>query len=240
MRRGTRSLLWFSREYRLWIEKSTTVLPRKILQGNLFAVLIRRTKVRALSLTSMDPLRAVLGYIAPPCSPSFGFSCLPLGAQGTIAQYGRKSSTSKGPRASTDPAFSERESASDPNRNHRGRASFLIALQRFSRSDGRSISASCMKVFAPGYRRVPSPSPSPGRPAMCGIAEGTWLPAGTKAPEKGKSTKPPRSEDKDAPPRLHHGDAKPAEAPPAEKSAPPAPASKPQETVKVMGAPAAR
>jgi hypothetical protein len=74
----------------------------------------------------------------------------------------------------------------------------------------------------------------PGQASHLWIAEGTWLPAGTKAPEKGKKYETPKIEDKDAPPRLHRGDAKPAEAPPAEKSAPPAPAPKPQETVKVM------
>src|SRR5258706_13315961 len=74
----------------------------------------------------------------------------------------------------------------------------------------------------------------PGRARHVWIAEGMWLPAGTKAPEKGKKYETPKIEDKDAPPRLHHGDAKPAEAPSADKSAPPPPAPKAQETVKVM------
>jgi hypothetical protein len=69
------------------------------------------------------------------------------------------------------------------------------------------------------------------------MAEGTWLPAGTKPAEKGKKYETPNIEDKDAPPRLHRGDGKSAAAPPADNptTAPPKPppAPKPQETAKV-------
>jgi hypothetical protein len=54
------------------------------------------------------------------------------------------------------------------------------------------------------------------------IAEGTWLPAGTKPPQKGKKYETPKIEDKDAPPRLQRGGPKPPESKPAE--------SKPAET----------
>jgi len=74
----------------------------------------------------------------------------------------------------------------------------------------------------------------PGQASHVWMAEGTWLPAGTKPPEKGKKYETPRIEDKDAPRACTVGDAKPAEAPPAEKATPPGPAPKPQQTVKVQ------
>jgi hypothetical protein len=47
----------------------------------------------------------------------------------------------------------------------------------------------------------------PGQLNHLWIAEGTWLPAGAKAPEKSKKYSTPVIEDKDAPPVLHrHGD----------------------------------
>jgi hypothetical protein len=47
----------------------------------------------------------------------------------------------------------------------------------------------------------------PGQLNHVWIAEGTWLPAGAKAPEKSKKYSTPVIEDKDAPPVLHrHGD----------------------------------
>jgi hypothetical protein len=165
-------------------------------------------------------------------------SCLPLGAQGTIAQYGRKSSTSKGPRAlGLIQLF--------PN----GKAHLIpVAIT----VDGKFFDAGSYKgspvpmaldfgVVYEGLRSGVSQGiftiTQPGQASHVWIAEGTWLPAGTKAPEKGKKYETPKIEDKDAPPRLHRGDAKPAEAAPPEKPATPPPAAKPQETAKVMEPP---
>jgi hypothetical protein len=156
-------------------------------------------------------------------------------AQGTIAQYGRKPAASKGPRAlGLIQLF--------PN----GKAHLIpVAIA----VDGKFFDAGSYKgtpvpmaldfgVVYEGFRAGVSQGiftiTQPGQASHVWMAEGTWLPAGTKPPEKGKKYETPKIEDKDAPPRLHRGDAKPAEAPPSEKSAPPAPTPKPQETVKVQ------
>jgi len=155
---------------------------------------------------------------------------LPLAAQGTIAQYGRRPAASKGPRAlGLIQLF--------PN----GKAHLIpVAIT----VDGKFFDAGNYKgspvpmaldfgVVYEGLRTGVSQGiftiTQPGQAGHVWIAEGTWLPAGTKAPEKGKKYETPKIEDKDAPPRLHRGDAKPVEAPPAEKPAPPAPAAKVQE-----------
>jgi hypothetical protein len=165
-------------------------------------------------------------------------TCIQIAAQGTIAQYGRKSSVSKGPRAlGLIQLF--------PN----GKAHLIpVAIT----VDGKFFDAGSYKgtpvpmaldfgVVYEGFRTGVSQGiftiTQPGQASHVWIAEGTWLPAGTKAPEKGKKYETPKIEDKDAPPRLHRGEAKAAEPPPAEKSTPPPPAPKPQETVKVLEPP---
>jgi len=159
-------------------------------------------------------------------------------AQGTIAQYGRKPAASKGPRAlGLVQLF--------PN----GKAHLIpVAIA----VDGKFFDAGSYKgtpvpmaldfgVVYEGFRTGVSQGTftitQPGQAHHIWMAEGTWLPAGAKPPEKGKKYETPKIDDKDAPPRLHRGDAKPAEAPPAEKSAPPLPAPRPQETVKVQEPP---
>jgi hypothetical protein len=161
---------------------------------------------------------------------------LPLAAQGTIAQYGRRPAASKGPRAlGLIQLF--------PN----GKAHLIpVAIT----VDGKFFDAGNYKgspvpmaldfgVVYEGLRTGVSQGiftiTQPGQAGHVWMAEGTWLPAGTKPPEKGKKFEVPKIEDKDAPPRLHRGDAKP-EAPPVEKPAPPTP--KLQETVKVPEPPA--
>jgi len=162
-------------------------------------------------------------------------SCLALGAQGNIARYGRKSPASKGPRAlGLIQLF--------PN----GKAHLIpVAIT----VDGKFFDAGSYKgspvpmaldfgVVYEGLRSGVSQGiftiTQPGQAGHMWIAEGTWLPAGTKAPEKGKKYETPKIEDKDAPPRLHRGDAKAAEpAASADKTAPVASASKPQENAKV-------
>jgi hypothetical protein len=164
-------------------------------------------------------------------------SWIPLAAQGTIAQYGRKPAASKGPRAvGLIQLF--------PN----GKAHLIpVAIT----VDGKFFDAGNYKgspvpmaldfgVVYEGFRTGVSQGlftiTQPGQAGHVWIAEGTWLPAGTKPAEKGKKYEAPQIEDKDAPPHLHRGNAKPAEAPPAEKPAAPAP--KAPETVKVMEPPA--
>src|SRR5258708_29468372 len=162
-------------------------------------------------------------------------SCLALGAQGNIARYGRKSSASKGPRAvGLIQLF--------PN----GKAHLIpVAIT----VDGKFFDAGSYKgspvpmaldfgVVYEGFRGGVSQGiftvTQPGQASHVWIAEGTWLPAGTKPAEKGKKYETPKIEDKDAPPRPHRGDTKPAEAPPPDKPATPPPAPKPQETLNVM------
>ena len=159
-------------------------------------------------------------------------------AQGTIAQYGRKPAASKGPRAlGLIQLF--------PN----GKAHLIpVAIA----VDGKFFDAGSYKgtpvpmaldfgVVYEGFRAGVSQGiftiTQPGQASRVWMAEGTWLPAGTKPPEKGKKYETPKIEDKDAPPRLHRGDAKPLEAPAAEKATPPAPTPKPQEPVKVQEPP---
>ena len=168
------------------------------------------------------------------------FTCIPMAAQGTITQFGRKSAVSKGPRAIGLIQLY-------PN----GKARLIpVAIS----VDGKFFDAGSYKgtpvpmaldfgIVYEGFRTGVSQGlftiTQPGQLRHVWMAEGSWLPAGTKPPEKGKKYETPKIEDKDAPPRLHRGDAKPAETPPAEKPpvAPP-PAAKPQETAKVLEPPA--
>ncbi len=162
-------------------------------------------------------------------------NCLPISGQGTIAQYGRRAAASKGPRAlGLIQLF--------PN----GKAHLIpVAIT----VDGKFFDAANYKgapvpmaldfgVVYEGLRTGVSQGvftiTQPGRTGQAWMAEGTWLPAGTKAPEKGMKYETPKIEDKDAPPRLHRGDAKPAEKPP---EAPVPPAPKPPETAKVREPP---
>ena len=132
-----------------------------------------------------------------------------LAAQGPIVQYGRKPITDKGPRA-------------------------LGLIQLSPKGDkGRLIPIAIMmdgKFYDAGsYKGAPVPMAldfdtvyeglrtgvsqgvftitQPGQLNHVWIAEGTWLPAGMKAPEKSKKYSTPVIEDKDAPPVLHrHSD----------------------------------
>src|SRR6266478_1961338 len=136
--------------------------------------------------------------------------CSPwLMAQGPITQYGHKPAASKGPRA-------------------------LGLVQLSPKGDkGRLIPIAIMmdgKFYDAGwYKAVPVPMAldfdtvyegfrsgvsqgiftitQPGQLNHVWIAEGTWLPAGAKSPEKSKKYSTPVIEDKDAPPVLHrHSD----------------------------------
>src|SRR6266853_4853477 len=143
-------------------------------------------------------------------------------AQGTIAQYGRKPAASKGPRAlGLIQLFSNGKAHLIP---------VAIAV------DGKFFDAGSYKgtpvpmaldfgVVYEGFRAGVSQGiftiTQPGQASHVWMAEGTWLPAGTKAAEKGKKYETPKIEDKDAPPRLHRGDAKAVDPPTVDKSTPP-------------------
>jgi hypothetical protein len=166
-------------------------------------------------------------------------ACIPMAAQGTITQYGRKAPVSKGPRAlGLIQLF--------PN----GKARLIpVAIT----VDGKFFDAASYKgtpvpmaldfgVVYEGFRTGVSQGlftiTQPGQANHVWIAEGTWLPAGAKPPQKGMKYETPKIEDKDAPPRLHRGDAKPAATPPTEKTpAAPPPPPQPPETAKVTEPP---
>jgi hypothetical protein len=149
-------------------------------------------------------------------------------AQGTIAQYGRKS-TSKGPRALGLVMLSAK-----------GKARLTpVAIM----VDGKFYDAASYKgkpvpmaldfgVVYEGFRTGVSQGiftiTQPGQLNHAWMAEGTWLPAGAKPPETSKKYETPVIEDKDAPPKLHRGTDKPASnTSDQQKPAPPPPASAP-------------
>jgi hypothetical protein len=131
-----------------------------------------------------------------------------LAAQGPITQYGHKPPSNKGPRAIGLIQLSPK-----------GKARLTpIAIMM----DGKFYDASSYKaapvpmaldfgIIYEGFRSGVSQGvftiTQPGQLNHVWIAEGTWLPAGTKAPEKSKKYSTPVIEDKDAPPVLHrHSD----------------------------------
>ncbi|HTZ34315.1 MAG TPA: hypothetical protein VMH31_17765, partial [Methylomirabilota bacterium] len=127
-------------------------------------------------------------------------------AQGVTAQYGRKSNTTKGPRAlGLIQLF--------PN----GKAHLIpVAIM----VDGKFYDAASYKgtpvpmaldfgVVYEGFRTGVSQGlftvTQPGQAGRNWLAEGTWLPAGAKPPQKGMKYETPKIEEPDAPPRLHRG-----------------------------------
>src|SRR6202158_4817069 len=131
-----------------------------------------------------------------------------LVAQGPIVQYGHKPPTAKGPRALGLIQLSPK-----------GKARLTpIAIMM----DGKFYDAGSYKaapvpmaldfdIVYEGFRTGVSQGvftiTQPGQLNHVWIAEGTWLPAGAKAPEKSKKYSTPVIEDKDAPPVLHrHSD----------------------------------
>jgi hypothetical protein len=149
--------------------------------------------------------------------------------QGTVRQYGRRPAASKGPRAlGLVQLF--------PN----GKAHLIpVAIM----VDGKFFDAGSYKgspvpmaldfgVVYEGFRAGASQGlftiTQPGQAGHVWMAEGTWLAAGAKVPDKGKKFEVPKIEDKDAPPRLQRGTPKPAEARPVEKPATPPPTAKEQ------------
>ncbi len=124
--------------------------------------------------------------------------------QGPIPQYGHKPASNKGPRALGLIQLSPK-----------GKARLTpIAIMM----DGKFYDAGSYKaapvpmaldfgIVYEGFRTGVSQGvftiTQPGQLNQVWIAEGTWLPAGAKAPEKSKKYSTPVIEDKDAPPVLH-------------------------------------
>jgi len=178
-----------------------------------------------------------------------------VAAQGPIPQFGHKPASNKGPRAIGLIQLSTK-----------GKARLTpIAIMM----DGKFYDAGSYKaapvpmaldfgIVYEGFRTGVSQGvftiTQPGQLNHVWIAEGTWLPAGMKAPEKSKKYSTPVIEDKDAPPVLHrHSDKadsdsgsgkdkkdgqKPA-TPAATPTAPPASAPNPPSAPEAAKAPTA-
>src|SRR5258708_5697053 len=131
-----------------------------------------------------------------------------VAAQGPMPKYGHKPASNKGPRAIGLIQLSPK-----------GKARLTpIAIMM----DGKFYDAGSYKaapvpmaldfgIVYEGFRGGVSQGvftiTQPGQLNHVWIAEGTWLPAGMKAPEKSKKYSTPVIEDKDAPPVLHrHSD----------------------------------
>jgi len=174
-----------------------------------------------------------------------------VAAQGPMPQYGHKPASNKGPRAIGLIQLSPK-----------GKARLTpIAIMM----DGKFYDAGSYKaapvpmaldfgIVYEGFRTGVSQGvftiTQPGQLNHVWIAEGTWLPAGAKAPEKSKKYSTPVIEDKDAPPVLHrHSDKadsdngsdkdkdkkdqqKPATAPAPPATVPPASTSSSTDTAK--------
>ena len=173
-----------------------------------------------------------------------------LAAQGPITQYGRKPKADKGPRALGLIQLSPK--------GNKGRIIPIAIMMDGKFYDAGSYKATPVPMaldFDIVYEGLRAGVPQgiftitqPGQLNHAWIAEGTWLPAGAKAPEKGKKYSEPVIEDKDAPPVLHRHTEKTASdggpdskdkdhpkpsAPPAKPSAPEtAKAPAPPETAK--------
>jgi hypothetical protein len=132
-----------------------------------------------------------------------------LAAQGPIVQYGRKAAPDKGPRALGLIQLSPK--------GNKGRLMPIAIMMDGKFYDAGSYKAAPVPMaldfdtvyegFRSGVSQGVLTITQPGQLNHVWIAEGTWLPAGMKAPEKSKKYSMPVIEDKDAPPVLHrHSD----------------------------------
>src|ERR1039457_5245906 len=136
---------------------------------------------------------------------SIGLAGSWLFAQEPLPQYGRKPVVHKGPRALGLVQLSPK--------GKKGRLIPIVIMM-----DGKFYDAGSYKampvpmaldfdIVYEGFRSGVSQGvftiTQPGQLNHAWIAEGTWLPAGEKAPEKSKKYSAPVIEDKDAPPVLH-------------------------------------
>ena len=156
------------------------------------------------------------------------------------AQFGRKSTVSKGPRALGLIQLTP---------SGKARLTPVAVMVDGKFYDAGSYKATPVPmaldfgVVYEGFRTGVSQGlltiTQPGRLGHIWIAEGTWLPAGSKPTSSRKKAEMPNIEEKDAPPRLHRGD-KPASGGDQQKPAPPpaaAPASAPPPPVTAKAPP---
>ncbi len=129
-------------------------------------------------------------------------------AQGPLQQYGRKAAD-KGPRALGLIQLSPK--------GNKGRLTPIAIMMDGKFYDAGSYKATPVPMaldfdivyegFRTGVSQGVFTITQPGQLNHVWIAEGSWLPAGMKAPEKSKKYAAPVIEDKDAPPVLHrHSD----------------------------------
>lgn len=128
-----------------------------------------------------------------------------LMAQGPMQQYGRKAASDKGPRALGLIQLSPKGS--------KGRLTPIAIMMDGKFYDAGSYKAAPVPMaldfdivyegFRTGVSQGVFTITQPGQLNHVWIAEGSWLPAGAKAPEKSKKYSAPVIEDKDAPPVLH-------------------------------------
>lgn len=145
------------------------------------------------------------------------------------AQFGRKSTVSKGPRALGLVQLTA---------NGKARLTPVAVMVDGKFYDAGSYKADPVPmaldfgVVYEGFRTGVSQGlltiTQPGRLGHIWIAEGTWLPAGSKPASTRRKAEVPNIEEKDAPPRLHRGDA-PASGGDRQKPAP-SPAAAPATT----------
>jgi uncharacterized lipoprotein YbaY len=132
-----------------------------------------------------------------------------LAAQGPVVQYGHKPAVDKGPRALGLIQLSAK--------GNKGRLIPVAIMMDGKFYDAGSYKATPVPMaldfdtvyegFRTGVSQGDFTITQPGQLNHTWIAEGTWLPAGAKKPEKNKKYAPPVIEDKDAPPVLHrHSD----------------------------------
>ncbi len=133
-----------------------------------------------------------------------------LHAQELTPQFGRKAAVDKGPRALGLIQLSPK--------SKKGRLIPIAIMMDGKFFDAGSYKAAPVPMaldfetvyegFRSGVSQGVFTITQPGQLNHVWIAEGTWLPAGEKAPEKSKKYATPVIEDKDAPPVLHrHRDA---------------------------------
>ncbi len=128
-----------------------------------------------------------------------------LAAQGPVTQYGRKPKADQGPRALGLIQLSPK--------GNKGRLTPIAVMMDGKFYDAGSYKATPVPMaldfdivyegFRTGVSQGVFTITQPGQLNHVWIAEGTWFPAGTKAPEKSKKYSAPVIEDKDAPPVLH-------------------------------------
>ncbi|HKM48631.1 MAG TPA: hypothetical protein VJX69_13645 [Terriglobales bacterium] len=128
-----------------------------------------------------------------------------LMAQGPLQSYGRKAAADKGPRALGLIQLSPK--------GNKGRLTPIAIMMDGKFYDAGSYKATPVPMaldfdivyegFRTGVSQGVFTITQPGQLNHVWIAEGTWLPAGMRAPEKSKKYAAPVIEDKEGPPVLH-------------------------------------